>query len=25
VVRVDPAGVCSTTEANILTFNPLNQ
>jgi hypothetical protein len=25
VVRVDPAGVCSTTEAGILTFNPLNQ
>jgi len=25
VIRVDPAGVCSTTEAGILTFNPLNQ
>jgi prepilin-type N-terminal cleavage/methylation domain-containing protein len=25
VIRVDPAGVCSNTEANILTFNPLNQ
>ncbi len=25
VVRVDPAGVCSITEAGILTFNPLNQ
>jgi prepilin-type N-terminal cleavage/methylation domain-containing protein len=25
VVRVDPAGVCATTEANILKFNPLNQ
>ena len=25
VVRVDPAGTCSTTEATILTFNPLNQ
>jgi len=25
VVRVDPAGVCSTTEAGVLTFNPLNQ
>ena len=25
VVRVDPAGACSNTEANILTFNPLNQ
>jgi prepilin-type N-terminal cleavage/methylation domain-containing protein len=25
VVRVDPAGVCSTTEAGILAFNPLNQ
>jgi len=25
VVRVDPAGVCSTTEAGILPFNPLNQ
>lgn len=25
VVRVDPAGVCSDTEAGILTFNPLNQ
>ena len=25
VVRVDPAGVCSNTEAGILTFNPLNQ
>jgi prepilin-type N-terminal cleavage/methylation domain-containing protein len=25
VVRVDPAGVCSVTEAGILTFNPLNQ
>ena len=25
VVRVDPAGVCATTEAGILTFNPLNQ
>jgi len=25
VVRVDPAGACSTTEAGILVFNPLNQ
>src|SRR5579863_3888695 len=25
VVRVDPNGVCSATEAGILTFNPLNQ
>jgi prepilin-type N-terminal cleavage/methylation domain-containing protein len=25
VVRVDQAGVCSNTEAGILTFNPLNQ
>ena len=25
VVRVDPAGVCSDTEAGVLTFNPLNQ
>jgi type IV pilus assembly protein PilA len=25
VVRVDPAGVCSATEAGILAFNPLNQ
>ena len=25
VIRVDPAGVCSNTEATILTFNPLNQ
>jgi type IV pilus assembly protein PilA len=25
VVRVDPAGVCSSTESGILTFNPLNQ
>jgi hypothetical protein len=25
VVRVDPAGVCSTTEAGIRVFNPLNQ
>jgi type IV pilus assembly protein PilA len=25
VIRVDPAGVCSNTEAGILTFNPLNQ
>jgi len=25
VVRVDPAGACSSTEAGILTFNPLNQ
>jgi len=25
VVRVDPAGACSTSEATILTFNPLNQ
>jgi type IV pilus assembly protein PilA len=25
VVRVDPAGVCSLTEAGVLTFNPLNQ
>ena len=24
-VRVDPAGVCSTTEAGVLKFNPLNQ
>jgi len=25
VVRVDPAGVCSNTEAGVLGFNPLNQ
>ena len=25
VIRYDPAGVCSNTEAGILTFNPLNQ
>jgi hypothetical protein len=25
VVRVDPAGACSNTEAGIQTFNPLNQ
>ena len=25
VVRVDPAGKCGTTEAAVLTFNPLNQ
>jgi hypothetical protein len=25
VIRVDPAGVCSSTEAGILGFNPLNQ
>jgi len=25
VIRVDPAGVCSNTEAGIVTFNPLNQ
>jgi type IV pilus assembly protein PilA len=25
VIRVDPAGVCSNTEAGIPTFNPLNQ
>jgi len=25
VVRVDPAGVCSNTEAGILVFSPLNQ
>lgn len=25
VVRVDPAGACSNTEAGIRTFNPLNQ
>jgi len=25
VVRVDPAGVCSVTEAGVLTFNLLNQ
>jgi type IV pilus assembly protein PilA len=25
VIRVDPAGVCSNTEAGILTFNALNQ
>jgi len=25
VVRWDPAGVCSLTEAGVLTFNPLNQ
>jgi type IV pilus assembly protein PilA len=25
VVRVDPAGICSNTEAGVLTFNPLNQ
>src|SRR5437762_10687305 len=24
VVRVDPAGACSNTEAGVLTFNPLN-
>ena len=24
-IRVDPAGVCSNTEAGILTFSPLNQ
>ena|SRR5215475_1559518 len=25
LIRVDPAGVCSNTEAGIATFNPLNQ
>jgi len=25
LIRVDPAGVCSNTEAGIPTFNPLNQ
>jgi type IV pilus assembly protein PilA len=25
LIRVDPAGVCSNTEAGILVFNPLNQ
>ena len=25
VVRVDPAGACSNTEAGVLTFSPLNQ
>jgi type IV pilus assembly protein PilA len=25
VIRVDPAGVCSNTEAGALAFNPLNQ
>jgi type IV pilus assembly protein PilA len=25
VVRVDPAGACSATEAGVLVFNPLNQ
>jgi type IV pilus assembly protein PilA len=25
VIRVDPAGVCSATEAGIVVFNPLNQ
>ncbi len=25
VIRVDPAGACSNTEAGILAFNPLNQ
>jgi prepilin-type N-terminal cleavage/methylation domain-containing protein len=25
VVRVDPNGVCSSSEATVLTFNPLNQ
>ena len=25
VIRVDPAGACSNTEAGILIFNPLNQ
>jgi len=25
VVRVDPLGVCSSTEAGVLTFSPLNQ
>lgn len=25
VVRVDPLGACSNTEAGVLTFNPLNQ
>ena len=25
VVRVDPAGACSSVEATMLTFNPLNQ
>lgn len=25
VVRVDPAGVCSTDETGLLKFNPLNQ
>ena len=25
VIRVDPAGKCSNTEAGIKVFNPLNQ
>ncbi len=25
LLRVDPAGLCSATEAGIQTFNPLNQ
>jgi len=25
VVRADPAGLCSNTEAGILVFDPLNQ
>jgi prepilin-type N-terminal cleavage/methylation domain-containing protein len=25
VIRIDPAGICSNTEAGIQTFNPLNQ
>jgi len=25
VVRVDPAGICSNTEAGVVAFNPLNQ
>jgi hypothetical protein len=25
VVRVDPAGACSSTETGIVAFNPLNQ
>jgi type IV pilus assembly protein PilA len=25
LIRVDPVGVCSNTEAGVLTFNPLNQ
>jgi hypothetical protein len=25
VVRVDPAGACSSTETGVLGFNPLNQ